>query len=249
MWFDPAWGARAFLTFDNFGGAVGTLNGSFTVPVEWDFFWANVRTDGFDVRVTQADGRTPLVFSRSSWTHGTRTGVIRVGQIPCKAGAGGCWLYWRNATTTNAAGNPPLDNPKTLSVLLGRADRRALVTVAGERTQGLSRDPLVKGVSEQVRVTWNFRPRLLAGRQPISGSRLFEEIAHVTLVDVLNAANAAQGSMLDLTRTVIGDGVVATWLRGGTVNTNYAVVCQVETTLGRVLEGRTRLRVRNVEAQ
>ncbi len=247
MWFKPEWSRRAAIAVNNIGGNTGTVDATVPIPVEYEDFWTRVLATGADIRVTQADGITPVAYKRATWTHASRQGSLELAAVQAKNGTLGAWLYWGNAAASDGATTPTITTPKAGSIYLGSVVPPYVVAAPERAGATVARARFVKASAEEVRVFWDFRSRLAQTRTPISGSRLYEELRYVTLVDVLDSSEVSQAGMIGAPLTRLGQGMVSTWLKGGTSGQTYSLVCRAETTLDRVLEARARVFVRNVE--
>ena len=247
MWLSPDWLRRAPVHVDNWGGGSGNVNATLTIPPSWDLFWTTVLSTGFDLRFCRADGLTALAYKRDTWNHTARSGVLKPSTIPVVAGGAAIWMYWGNAAATDGGTTPDIATPKVGSLFLGTPSPRTRILVEDPPLVGSPKTRIRKGASEQLQLAWDFRPQLVQSRAPISGKRIYEEIQTVTSISVINAAEEAQAGMIDTASTRLLDGGVITWLQAGTSGTSYICICQVQTTLSRVLEGRCRLDVRDVE--
>ena len=98
-WYDNAWLRRQSITVDTIGGG-GTVDITIAVPVDWDQFWNEInQTDGRDIRICDADGRTLLTYNLESFSLATRTLIIEVDAYAAP-GLGMCqiWIYWNKCT-------------------------------------------------------------------------------------------------------------------------------------------------------
>ena len=249
MWFDSNYTRRLAVAVDCTAlGADADVDVSLAISSEADPFWGVVQSTGYDVRFASHDGLTLLAHKRTAWNYSAKSATLEVDAYPGKASAM-CmlWMYFGYATATDGATSPTIASAKTGTLFMGRP--RDLVTAARRESIGSTnaRVSLAKTSNEEVRLWWDFRKRLMPAASAIRGSKMFEEIRAVTGCDVQNAGEASQASMFDVTKTVFVDNVVSTWLKGGTSGSDYMIHLRVLTSLGRVLEARQRVRVRNVE--
>ena len=54
------------VTIDGSGATAGTHDFEVTIPADWDDFWDNIRSDGNDIVLTDADGKSILNFQFKS---------------------------------------------------------------------------------------------------------------------------------------------------------------------------------------
>lgn len=219
----------------------------FDLPKDWEAFWSRVTAAGADIRVTKADGCTPLTFGLNSFDRDAKTGSVHIKTVPVvQDKIGMVCLYWGDADGTAAATSVTLTSPLTAELEQARPDAQRSIKVAPEAygdTEPSAR--LSKGSAEVTTLWWDFRESLLERAEPSAGKTLLEEIERLDVVDCLDDATT-QPNMLDLAATRFLDGWVATRIQGGVHNTDYTLLVRVVTTLGRTLEGRALLNVIDV---
>lgn len=245
-WYSSSYKYRFPVAVDNLAGAAAGFDISFTIPKDLEEFWSTVLSTGYDIRVCTSDGATLAVFQRQSWTYATRTAVIECQNVSLAA-ASMCqiWLYWGYASASDGAGSFVAASPKT-GYLFPAVPRTHIVRAQPERPGDTTpRNKVHKLSAEKVRIWWDFRGLLLTRGLPYNGSRLHEEIDSVILVDV-QLATVSQATMIDTSKTRFLDGWVGTWVQAGTSGTTYTAICRIDTNLGRRLEARVLVYVRDV---
>lgn len=246
-WLSADWASRMPLAVNNWGGDNAGVDVTLTIPPSFERFWSTVKSNGYDVRFCGPDGTAARAFKRTSWDYATKTAVLELDAVPSKAGTLVLWLYWGNANAVDGATSPTISTPKTASLFFGVPAGPLIVARPEAPTATSARTLVAKASAEELLVWWDFRSRLMSARIPSAGSRGLEGIAFVTAIDAQNTSEASQAGMLDNGKTVVLGGVVGTWLKAGTSASAYSLICRVETSLGRVLEARGRLQVRNME--
>lgn len=245
-WYDSSWKYRAAIAVDNLAGGAGTSDVTVTIPPDWDEFWTKVLSTGIDVRIAAANGRQDLGFERITWTYATKTGVFEIINATVAAAAfNGIWIYWGNSAAADASAPfapGALLNGYILPASPGVPQVAVLPEIPGA-TQ--PRNKVVKKSSEALRIWWDFRALLHRRAGVQAGSRLYEEIQSVDLVDV-QLATVSQAGMITTANTRIHDGWVSTWVRGGTSGTTYTAICRIGTSFARVLDARVRVYVKDV---
>jgi hypothetical protein len=239
------WRRRAPIAVDNTGGSVGNIDITCVVPKDWDDFWNNVnQVDGRDIRVTDSDGKTLLVFDLNGFDVSTRTLTLEVDNYAAPAAAMlQLWVYWGNASANTAAASFVASAPKTGTIWLAAPGFPA-ITVTEERPRDTKpANKLAKQASTQTWVWWNLDAVLLKREFANAQDRLLEEIAYVSYVINLNGTPQ---SMTDVTLTRYIDGWVAVFVKAGTTGSNYTVALTVTTSEGRTLVFSAELNVRTV---
>lgn len=249
-WLDAAWPARAFAAADNTDGDTDPIDIEITIPPEHELFWGSVASDHADLRVTLADGRTAVdAFTVASWDVATRTAVIRVHGVTPVVAVYGVWVYWGAEDAEDTADTFTPTGAELAGVVAVGGPTARVVRAAPERPGATAPRAVVsKGSGEAVRVWWDFRSLLSALDVPLEGSRCWEEIERVPLIQALDANGDPVDAMIDTTQTLVDEGWVSTWCQGGTQGEDYTLVVRIRTTQETVIEARAALRVRDVEA-
>jgi len=86
-------------------GLVTTLNVTVTIPTDHALFWDNVQSDGDDVRFTEADGSTALVYERTTWDYANRSAVFKITafNLTSAGDMGNLWMYFGNSTIASGS--------------------------------------------------------------------------------------------------------------------------------------------------
>lgn len=71
-----------------------TADIEFTPSDAWDEFWDAIDTDGYGIRLTEADGVTALSYAWSGFNKTNKTGTIQIDAAPTPVTADKCVLYW-----------------------------------------------------------------------------------------------------------------------------------------------------------
>ena len=226
------WPYRCAVAVDNTGGAASATDITITMPKDFDLFWSNInQTDGRDIRVCDADGRTLLVYQLTGFSLATRTVIIEVDGYAMPAAAM-CqiWIYWGNASVSSAAGSFVAASAKTGYVMVAMPRGKIVPAIRENFRAVRPRSTVQKSTGESVYVTFDLRSMLTPRPvgQPFGGSLTHAEIDYVSY-RVLNAGGAA-GSLIDATKPRFLDGYVSVYLTAGTVDTEYTVELTVVTT-------------------
>ena len=224
------------ITAGSFGSTQSEQEFRLTIPVDWDHFWDNTRTDFYDVVLTDVDGVTKLSFRRVSADHAARTLVLEVDGWTAPSGQAVCmpWLHYGHS---GASSDP-------VSVVTAAAPLTANLTV--EKPGGwlaqytpprsATTDTWFKRSSE-IRNLWVRLPALAQRRSVGRGVLGLEWPAYVK-VDVFDDADppVADPGVSAFSRIrFAGSQYVRVDLRSGSSGTTYAVTVTVTTNLGQRL--------------
>jgi biopolymer transport protein ExbB len=168
--FDPgAWAHKRKVAIDSSATGVELKEGAAQVPLALrlhtgNFPFNEAKPDGSDLRVTAADGKTPLRFQIESFDAANELGVIWV-QVPKLAPntkSDSLWLYWGNEKSTPLAETRgPYEGTQSLVLHFSEKDAPRDATGNGNNP----REPAVR----------------LGAIGPLAGAATFDGTGHLTL--------------------------------------------------------------------
>lgn len=249
-WFDEAWNYRIPLTFANHtvGNNAGAAapEGQIAIPGSFGRFWdatTGVLSSFNDVRVTAADGKTPLDWAFDGTPSKTnRTCTIQIdetnhnvsnlyGSAAANASVG-AWLYWGNDENNLASGANNSINitttPKVVSIDL--TDPRTSATTFYLQINQMSvgqtyyDHEIRKGTADITRIYWDLSNLLLRFRDHNHASKRNEEIAYATcIIYDQDGADTTTAMTTKNDIKILPGGVVSMPIRGGDHEKRYAV--------------------------
>lgn len=240
---------RMSVAVDNSGGSAGTIDWTMTIPAFADSFWTDIRSSAQDLRVTAADGCTLLTFEAASFNSTTRTVTLEVDNDTAEAGAVlQRWVYWGNADVSSVSTTvAPAGTIRTGYLELGRPTYHQ-VKVRPERPDSTRwQGRIQKSSTEQIWVFFDVREALQYFLDAFGKKHHYEEVVYATY-EVLAGASA-QAAMVDATSTRFLDGWVRVLVKAGSSGTTYTLSLTIVTTLGRTLNPRCGIVVRNVSEE
>ena len=265
-WFHKDWHFREAVAVHNTTSST-TIDFSFVVSSDFQRFWLNLASNGYDVRVTASDGVTELPFNYTGFNYSNRTLTVNVNDYALPGGNNAVsgktnvvWLYWgydngANGTASDATSSFSLANAITTSSieigLVGRSGCPIIACKTGPSTLTTPGQEVGLRAGEQKHVWWDFRPHLATRRSKFNGSAILEEI---DLVDVA-AENSSQANktptlVVESETRIMHPGFVRTTIKhiSGEGNHNYMVTLTVTTTAGRTLSFPCLIKVRTFTA-
>lgn len=229
-WYNSDFKRRLPLVIDTSTTAKGTIEFSFVVPEDYDDFWNNVRTDGFDVVLADKNGEA-FTFQRFTWNATTRSSLFRVAGFSMTEGnvMHVIYIYWDNPDqSTDLSSSVTTTTPKTTFAYLGAPFGNV---VNFQTRSGLSTVPTTifqKDPDEKIDI-WFPISQLLAPRALPYNERLdFKGLDYID-VNVLDSLDANQTAMYALGETRIISGWVRARIQAGSDNTDYVVRIKVFT--------------------
>lgn len=229
-WYGAAWKRRIPLSLDTSLTTSGSFIFQVSIPISFDDFWDNVRTDGFDVVIIAQNGNQPIAFERVSWNVSTRTGTFRANYGAIKAAnvIHQVWLYWNNPDQASDLATTGLSSTINGYVYVG-APFKYIVNLADQ--SGLSTVPttIIQKDPDELIDIWFPISQLLAPRSLPSAEHLDFKLVDFYNFEVLNSAGVSQ-PMVSLGETRAINGWVKCRITGGAANTDYVVRCIVQNT-------------------
>lgn len=229
-WYNADFKRRLPLVIDTSTTAKGTIEFSFALPEDYDDFWDNVRSDGFDVVLADKNGE-PFTFERFTFSTTTRTSLFRVAghTIDGNNVMHVIYVYWDNPDqSTDLSTSVTTTSPKTVYAYLGAPFGNI---VNFQTRSGLSTVPTTifqKDPDEKIDI-WFPISQLLAPRALPYNERLDFKGVNYLDINVLDSSSVNQTTMYALSETRIISGWVRTRIQAGTADTDYVVRLEVFT--------------------
>ena len=236
-WYSTNYTMRVPISVPVLGGSgtPGAYDMSWTVPKDWDLFWDNIRSDGFDVIVTDADNSI-ATFKRASFTYSTRTLDMAVDNLTVdnNDSVNLLWMYFSYSGASDLASVFTPSSPKSGLLFLGQPNNRIVEYINPQSTA--TSTPQVtfsKATDESVFIWFQTGSYLANRRTPYNNRRFFEGIKFVKGI-IHPKAGTSSTLTVDEEKTRFIDGWTGLLIEGGTDATNYTVELKVTTTLNQV---------------
>lgn len=233
-WYDDAWAFRAPITFLV---PSATYKGDYTIPKDWDDFWANVQSDGDDIRITYADGRTACVFQlQAGFSTATRTGTVTIYASDGIASSRNVvWIYWGNASATSASGVVASGGNQAITPRETPTADRVVALIAESPDATQPSQTIRKGSGETIWVYVDVTDALMRRSTPFESSDLCEGVHTITTSATLAGASAtatiASVPQYDALIEASGRQYVRVQLSAGSSGTTYTVIVTIRTML------------------
>lgn len=239
-WYAETSQFRVPIAVDNNSGA-STIDVSITIPKDFGLFWANVATNGHDIKIVDSDGFTELTWQRDTWNHGTKTAILEINDwSPDDADATViAYLYFGEDSPTDSSGSFTVTSPKTGKVLAGVPPTGLTIVQAVSLEPGSS--------VPQARYSWppgqdgyvvfDVTDHLAKQAALYNGRADFEEVAAVEVETRNGGVVYAGGNTPAKTRVSQYNGRTLVWmfLLGSVDGENYIDEISITTSLGREL--------------
>ena len=269
-WYDDAWVYRTPLTIPNHSGA-SAPECTLTISARHGKFWDNVLSNFHDVRLTAADGVTPLdwgfdgtlsVDNRTCAFHvaNTNHNVATLYGNDAADASVGAFMYWGNITANLASGsnnsvNITTNSAKTMMTSLVDPKSSSSVFHFACYQPGTEaeypRHRVRKQVNDTTYIYWDLSSCVQSLARPNQLSRRNEEIAYVKCVIYDQDGADTTSAMTTLNQIRICDNyVVEMPIKAGTHEKRYIIIMTFglvdESGRMRVLDQRATLLVDNL---
>lgn len=251
-WFNGSFNRRIPITINASSASSGTHDFEVEIPQDWDDFWDNIRSDGNDIALTDADGKSILNFQfKAGFNLPNRTLTLQAENI--NLGASNrmriVQLYWNNPTQGSSLQTViSVSSVLTGHIYLG-GPSGFVVKDAGFRPIGtVPTSVFQKDPADEVDI-WFPVGQALARRRIEYNQRLDFKLPQRFNVDVKNSSKASQASMFALEETRLINGWCRVRVKAGTDNQDFTVRLGMLTTDAEGITFSCLLQIRELVAQ
>jgi hypothetical protein len=248
-WFDADWKQRAAVAVDSSATGDGTVQQKdveIQIPVDWDLFWDNIRSDFFDVVCVDIEG-TILSFARKAGaSYASRSLTLQIDDLDTKTLAvNQVYVYFANPSQSS-----DLSVAVTIiGALTGYIDlsRPSGLLVAQPLQRPPTSEPqtsFVKATTDQIDIYFAVGGLFNVRASPYN-ARLGLEDIHYINVQSLDSSGTNDTGRYDETKTRFIDGFVRVRAKAGSDGTDYALVCRVVTSEEQQIDIRCLIQVRD----
>lgn len=249
-WWNKDYRRRQTITIDATGGGASpsVIDFEVIIPSDWDGFWDNIRSDFYDVVITDSKG-TLVNYSRKAGANfADRILTLQVDgySIQNSSTLSVAYIYFAYSTETiDRAVATTITTPKNGYILLSAPHSRIISLNISENAIEIPAQSFIKAEGEQIHVFFIFN-RFLATRIEDYNEHADEEGIDYVIIASLDSTGLDDVNRYTLSQTRFGNGFVRATFKAGTGGADYAILCRFFTTLGQILESRAILRVKNL---
>lgn len=251
-WYNGSFNRRIPVTIDGSATASGTHDFEVEIPADWDDFWDNIRSDGNDIVLTDADGKSILNFQfKSGFNLPNRSLTLQAENI--NLGVSNkmriVQLYWDNSTQSSS-----LQTAITVSSVLAGyvylgGPSGFVVKDSGFRPIGTVPTAIFqKDPTDEIDIWFPVGTRL-AKRRIEYNQRLDFKLVQRVSVEVKTSAKVNQPTMYATEEIRLINGWCRARIKAGSDSTDYSVRLGVVTTDAEVIVMSCLLQVRELTAQ
>ena len=235
-WLGSGWAYRHPILVDDPSAAARDV--TWAVPRDLAAFWENVAASGADIRVTEADGYTPLTYDiAAGFDVATKVCTVEVDNATApRAARNLLWVYWGNASASSAA---TTFSPSSAIAATSTAELPAPSDPVFDGLTRSNRPPAVwsNNVGETRRIWWDLSGLLGPLSAPSEGQNTGEEVQSLA-ADAEDGGSGSSGLWTAGSERIVvmPDGrVLAGYLAtGGSADGVYTDRLKVWTTSGRL---------------
>ena len=156
------------------------------------------------------------------------------------------YVYFNYSTEdTDRSVSTTITSAKNAYIMLSAPHSRVVSINSAENAVELPAQTFIKSSSEEIHVFFVFN-RYLAHRIEDYNERADEEGLNYIKLASLDSSGTDSLERYTLSNTRFGNGFIRAKFKGGSDNTDYAILCRIYTTFEQVLEARAILRIKNL---
>lgn len=233
-WYNGSFNRRQSIAIDGSSASAGTFDLVISIPEDFDSFWNNIRSDGNDIVVTLADGKSITNFKfASGFNIPNRSITLNVQNyaLAQSSVSGLVWIYWNNPDQSTSLQTAFTLGGSTLNgYIYTCAPYGRLVTSIGYGQAGLQpQATFTKEASEKIDIWFPIGAVLAPRSQPYNQHLNCEEVTYV-LGAVVDSGGSTVSSMLADEEIRVVSGWCMMRVQAGVTGNNYAVKLLVQTT-------------------
>ena len=251
-WYNGSFNRRMPVTIDGSAAASGTHDFEVEIPADWDDFWDNIRSDGNDIVLTDADGTSILNFQfKSGFNLPNRSLTLQAENINLSSAnkMRVVQLYWDNSAQGSSLQTAiTVSSVLTGYVYLG-APSGFVVKDSGFRPIGTVPTAIFqKDVDDEIDIWFPIGTRLAKRRIEYNQRLDFKLLQHVS-VQVKSSGKVNQPLMYATEEIRVINGWCRARIKGGGDGSDYAVRLGLVTTDAEIIIMSCLLQVRELAAQ
>lgn len=236
---------RVPVTVDHTATGAGAFDATVTIPADMAHFWSTVQSTGNDIRVTRADGYTPVTkFDLDTFSTTNKTGTLEIQDTATAQSSLLYWMYWGDSSLTSGTSSFVPSSAKTGYMDQGVPAPGCVVIARPQERPGETApiNEIAKDPDSTIYVWFVFGPLLQRRANPAQGAYELETLTYCT-------PSAAAGLTVTTASTRFEDGrpgriAVRVKVSGGTTANDYIITATAGTSEGRVLTMRAKVKVR-----
>jgi hypothetical protein len=248
-WYDSNWKQRKPIAIDSSATGDGsTTNKDFEVqiPIDWDLFWDNIRSDFFDVIVADVEG-TILSFARKAGAnYANRTLTLQIDDLLVKTlSVNQVYVYFQNPDqSADLAVSVTIVAPLTGYIDLSRPSGLLVSQPLQRPATTEPQTAFVKSSTDKLDIYFAVGNLFNIRANPYNSRLILEDVLYINVFSLDSGGNNETGRY-DETKTRFIDGFVRVRTIAGNDNNDYALICRVVTSEEQQIDIRCLVQVRD----
>jgi hypothetical protein len=251
-WYSADYKNRYPVAINVLGGSetAGTEDVQIVVPKDWDDFWNNIRSDAFDVVLTNAEG-VQQTFQRQTFNYANRLLTLEADNVTFlnRNSISLMYIYFNNpAQSSDLASSFTASSPKIGTISLGRPSQYAVGNLIQQQGNETPVATFQKTEDEEIYI-WFRVGSLLSSRISTYNDHIeYEEVAYVQ-IESLDAAGSDDIARYSEADTRFIPAWCGAKFKAGANNTSYTLNIKVITSSTGITQkynARALLRIRNL---
>lgn len=251
-WFNGSFRRRLPININATSSAAGSYDFELAIPVDWDDFWENIRSDGNDIMITDADGKSTIAFQfKTGFNLANRTLTLQVLGVVTTAPnvMRICQLYWDNPDqATPLTSTISISSPLTAFVYLG-APTGYVVKDVGTRPIGTVPTAIFQKEPQDKIDVWFPIGTRLSKRRVEYNQRLDFTLPAQLSCDVRNSSKGSDPSMFAIEEIRVINNWTRVRILAGTDGDDFCIKLFVFTSQAETITFNALLQIRELSAQ
>ena len=251
-WYDSNWKDRYPVSVNVIGGpeSAGPEDVEIIVPKDWDRFWTNIRSDGYDIVVVNPSGILQN-FKRASFTFSNRILTLEVdnANFSNRNSVNLLYIYFNNPDqSSDLAGSFVTSSLKAGTITLSRPTAYSVGDITQQQGNETPIATFQKTANENFYI-WFRVGSILARRITAYNNHLDDEELDYIKINSLDSSGSNDTNRYTEGETRFVPGWVGVKVKEGTNNTDYTVVANINTkgtALEQTYSARALLKIRDL---
>jgi len=253
-WYKDTYNFRTPITLDCSDVGSATHDFEIKIPVDWDYFWDNIRSDFKDVVVTDQTSKVVDFQRKDGESYANKTLRLELDAVitpnPVTSGGSGTmlqyFLYFGNpAESVDSEGSFSIGSPRQGAVELGAAFARIVAPFNIRPSVNQPQTTFIKTSTEEIDVFFSVAA-LLAPRTAQYQKRMNFEAIEKIEVRSFDKDGTNDNGRFKLSLTRFMQSVVKVRAKGGSAGADYALSLLITTTQSQVYDIRCIISVRDL---
>lgn len=244
-WFDSAFKYRYPVAVENSTG-VGNYDINIVVSSDFDTFWDNIGSNGFDVIPVSPFGNL-IAFTRSVFNYTNRQLTLSLDSVElANASVNYLYIYFKKSDSIDQSSVVTISSPKAGQIYLGKP--RNMIVGPSTFVGGASSpaQSFVMNTLTSAYVWFEFNHFLANRFSPYNDKMSFEDVLSCK-VDVVDSGGSSVAGMYNLQKTRFVPGFVGAYIQGsgGSDGNDYQIRISILTTQEQTITLTAQLQIRN----